>query len=68
GYLPRQDFARVLSKGWDVSVLLSGLSGAIESDKVASAINGFSMAAILTSVIGVGLGVLDYLSDLFKFD
>lgn len=51
-----------------MSVLLSALSGVIESEKVASAINGFSMAAILSSFIGVGLGVFDYLADLFKFD
>ncbi len=68
GNLPRQDFAPVIAKGGDVSVLLSALSGVIESEKVASAINGFSMAAILSSFIGVGLGVFDYLADLFKFD
>ncbi|MFQ1693403.1 aromatic amino acid transporter [Aeromonas veronii] len=68
GNLPRQDFATVIAKGGDVSVLLSALSGVIESEKVASAINGFSMAAILSSFIGVGLGVFDYLADLFKFD
>ena len=39
-----------------------------ESKAVANALNAFSMAAILSSFIGVGLGVFDYLADLFKFD
>ncbi|MFE8730878.1 aromatic amino acid transport family protein, partial [Aeromonas hydrophila] len=68
GNLPRQEFAPVIAQGGDVNVLLKALSGVIESEQVASAINGFSMAAILSSFIGVGLGVFDYLADLFKFD
>ena len=40
----------------------------IESRQVSQAINLFSMAAILSSFIGVGLGVFDYLADLFRFD
>ncbi|PJG57776.1 aromatic amino acid transporter [Aeromonas cavernicola] len=67
GNLPRQEFAPVIAQGGEVSALLSALSGVIESEKVASAINGFSMAAILSSFIGVGLGVFDYLADFFKF-
>jgi tryptophan-specific transport protein len=44
------------------------LASVIESEAVANALNLFSMAAILSSFIGVGLGVFDYLADLFKFD
>ncbi|SIR27132.1 tryptophan-specific transport protein [Aeromonas sp. RU39B] len=68
GNLPREHFGPVIAKGGDVDVLLQALGSVIESQKVASAINGFSMAAILSSFIGVGLGVFDYLADLFKFD
>ena len=48
--------------------LLKALGSVIESKAVANALNAFSMAAILSSFIGVGLGVFDYLADLFKFD
>ncbi|MGL5029874.1 MAG: aromatic amino acid transporter [Aeromonas sp.] len=68
GNLPRQDFANVIAQGGDVNVLLSALSGVIKSKHIANIINAFSMAAILSSFIGVGLGVFDYLADLFKFD
>jgi len=68
GNLPRSAFGPVIAKGGDVDVLLRALASVIESKQVSQAINLFSMAAILSSFIGVGLGVFDYLADLFKFD
>ncbi|MBR9873126.1 MAG: transposase [Vibrionaceae bacterium] len=68
GNLPRSEFGPVIERGGNVEALLSALGSAIDSDKVASAINTFSMAAILSSFIGVGLGVFDFLADLFKFE
>ena len=68
GNLPRSAFGPVIAKGGDVDVLLKALASVIESKRVSNAINLFSMAAILSSFIGVGLGVFDYLADLFKFD
>ncbi len=68
GNLPRSAFGPVIAKGGDVDVLLGALASVIESKQVSQAINLFSMAAILSSFIGVGLGVFDYLADLFKFD
>jgi tryptophan-specific transport protein len=68
GNLPRSQFGPVIEQGGNVDALLSALGTVIESEKVANAINSFSMAAILSSFIGVGLGVFDYLADLFKFE
>ncbi|MFM5256501.1 aromatic amino acid transporter [Aeromonas hydrophila] len=68
GNLPRSEFGPVVAQGGNVDVLLKALASVIESDAVANALNLFSMAAILSSFIGVGLGVFDYLADLFKFD
>ena len=68
GNLPRSAFGPVIAQGGDVDVLLKALASVIESRQVSQAINLFSMAAILSSFIGVGLGVFDYLADLFKFD
>ncbi|MFC5077739.1 aromatic amino acid transporter [Vibrio thalassae] len=68
GNLPRSDFGPVIAQGGNVDALLKALGSVIESDKVASAINTFSMAAILSSFIGVGLGVFDFLADFFKFE
>ena len=68
GNLPRSEFGPVVAQGGNVDVLLKALASVIESEAGASALNAFSMAAILSSFIGVGLGVFDYLADLFKFD
>ncbi|WP_051143783.1 aromatic amino acid transporter [Psychromonas hadalis] len=67
GNLPRNQFGPIIEQGGNVDALLTALASVIESDKVANAINAFSMAAILSSFIGVGLGVFDYMADLFKF-
>ena len=68
GSLPRERFAPVIEAGGEVNALLAALGGVIRSDTVAKAIHAFSMAAILSSFIGVGLGVFDYLADFFGFD
>lgn len=68
GNLSRDQFAPVIASDGNLDVLLGELGGVIESASVKQAINAFSMAAILSSFIGVGLGVFDYLADFFKFD
>ncbi|MEI6897767.1 MAG: aromatic amino acid transporter [Psychromonas sp.] len=68
GNLPRSAFAPIIEQGGNVDVLLLALATVIESEDVKNAINSFSMAAILSSFIGVGLGVFDYLADFFKFE
>lgn len=68
GNLPRQDFAPVIASDGNLDVLLSTLDGVIASERVKQSINAFSMAAILSSFIGVGLGLFDYLADFFGFD
>ena len=68
GNLPRTQFGPVLEQDGNVDALLDALNSVIASEKVAGAINAFSMAAILSSFIGVGLGVFDFLADFFHFD
>ncbi|MGN5149339.1 aromatic amino acid transporter [Aeromonas enteropelogenes] len=68
GNLPRQQFGPVIAQGGEVDALLNALGSVIDSRRVDHAVHAFSMAAILSSFIGVGLGVFDYLADLFKFD
>ena len=67
GNLPRDQFGPVLNTDKDqLGVLLATLGNVIDSGSVQKSINAFSWAAILSSFIGVGLGVFDYLADLFK--
>ncbi|KOO14912.1 transposase [Vibrio xuii] len=68
GNLPRESFGSVIEQGGNVDALLMALDSVIASQSVERAINAFSMAAILSSFIGVGLGVFDFLADLFRFE
>ena len=68
GNLPRHQFGSIIEQGGDIHVLLLALGSVINSAKIENALNIFSMAAILSSFIGVGLGVFDFLADLFKFE
>ncbi len=68
GNLPRSEFKQVFEAGGEWKSLLGALEQVIDSKKVLNIINSFSIAAILSSFIGVGLGVFDYLSDFFQFD
>lgn len=68
GNLPRDQFAPIIASDGNIDVLLKTLGGVIDSPQIKQSLNAFSMAAILSSFIGVGLGVFDFLADFFKFD
>ncbi|WP_301098327.1 aromatic amino acid transporter [Otariodibacter sp.] len=68
GNLPRDQFAPIIAQDGNLDVLLAALNNVIESESVKHTLNAFSIAAILSSFIGVGLGVFDFLADVFKFD
>jgi len=68
GNIPRSEFPPIIKQGGNVDLLLSQLSSIINSAKVTQTINAFSIAAILSSFIGVGLGLFDFLADLFHFE
>lgn len=68
GNLPRGAFAPVIASDGNLDVLLATVGKVVESSVVKQAINAFTIAAIVSSFIGVGLGVFDYIADLFKFD
>lgn len=64
GNIHRHDFSPIIAQGGNVDILLSTISSVVDSKSIANAIQIFSMAAILSSFIGVGLGLFDYLADL----
>lgn len=59
---------QVIESGGNADALLNQLSTVIEVSFVSQVISAFSVAAILSSFIGVGLGLFDFLADLFKFE
>lgn len=68
GNLPRANFVEVVQKGGQVSALLEALGGAVESEQVSIIFQAFTVGAVVSSFIGVGLGVFDYLADLFAIN
>ncbi len=68
GNLPRDRFVEIIANDGNLEILLNALGSTIESGSIKQALNAFSVSAILSSFIGVGLGVFDFLADLFKFD
>lgn len=66
GNLARAEFAPIIASDGNIDILLKTLGNAIDSPMIKHTLNSFSIVAILSSFIGVGLGVFDFLADLFK--
>lgn len=67
GVLPRESFAPILASNGDLGVLLQHISERVDAGQISQTIHAFSIAAILSSFIGVGLGTFDFLADFFGF-
>jgi len=68
GNIPRFNFREVMATGGNIEALLGVLAYELSGQNTLSVvINAFSAAAILSSFIGVGLGVFDFLADAFQF-
>lgn len=68
GNLPRHEFAPVLAADGDVSVLLQALSAHINTQGLNQFLDAFAFMAIISSFLGVTLGLFDYIRDLFSFN
>ena len=66
GNLPRSGFGQVIAAQDNVAALLQALAG-VAGDGLVRVLSFFSYMAIATSFLGVTLGLLDYLGDLFGF-
>ncbi|WP_341659705.1 aromatic amino acid transporter [Vibrio sp.] len=68
GNIPREGFIPIINNGGNVDFLISSLSNRVGGDIIEKASFSFSLAAIISSFIGVGLGLFDFISDFFKFE
>ena len=66
GVIPRSDFVAINEAGGNVGHLVSALEQKIGSTTIQRAINLFSNFAIISSFLGVGLSLFDYIADRFK--
>lgn len=65
GNLPRANFASVIAKDGDIEVLLNALGNVIASGSIKKALDAFTVAAVVSSFVGVGLGLFDFIADFF---
>lgn len=68
GNIPRDSFGPIIAQGGNVDALLISVRDTLDVENLSNIISAFSAAAILSSFIGVGLGVFDFLADLFQFN
>ncbi|NOI58281.1 aromatic amino acid transporter [Vibrio coralliilyticus] len=68
GNLSRTEFPEIIAQGGDINVLLQHLKTSVSTAALYKVISAFSAAAILSSFIGIGLGVFDFLADALQFE
>lgn len=69
GNLPREQFASVIAQGGNIDALLQELRASLPNNNILSEIlAAFSVAAILSSFVGVGFGLFDFLADFFQLE
>ncbi len=68
GNIARPDFKQVVADGGNIGVLVAALSSVSSGKSMGTLLNLFANFAIISSFLGVTLGLFDYLADLFKFD
>lgn len=66
GNISRESFIDINKAGGNMGILVNALSQSGEHSIVNTALTIFSNFAIITSFLGVGLGLFDYISDLFS--
>jgi len=67
GIIPRHEFVGINETGGNVGDLVSAMELKMGSSSIQSALNLFSYFAIISSFLGVGLSLFDYIADLFDF-
>ena len=67
GNISREAFIDINKTGGNIGVLVDALTRSGDKGIVNTAFTIFSNFAIITSFLGVGLGLLDYIADLFSF-
>jgi len=68
GIIPRNEFVTINAAGGNVGDLIGALEQKIGDSTIQKAINFFSNFAIISSFLGVGLSLFDYIADRFKLD
>lgn len=68
GNIARMDFKEVIAQGGNVSHLIAAASSNLNGAFLLRMLESFAFLAVVTSFLGAGLGLFDYIADLCGFD
>ena len=68
GNIPRDQFKSIIGAGGNMGDLMSVLGEVGGGEKLSTLLNVFANIAVVSSFLGVTLGLFDYIADKFSFD
>lgn len=68
GVLPREEFEVINAAGGNVGDLVKAIETKIDQSSIQAALNFFTNFAIISSFLGVGLSLFDYVADRFSLE
>lgn len=68
GNIPRDQFTSIFASGGNIGNLVATLSNGIDDDRLSNLLGAFANLAVVSSFLGVSLGLFDFIADKFNFD
>ena len=68
GNITREDFKPIIESGGNIGDLVAALSIVADSNALSTLLNIFANLAVVSSFLGAGIGLFDFIADKFKFD
>ena len=68
GNIPRSQFTAIFATGGNIGDLVAALSGGAGNERLSNLLGAFANLAVVSSFLGVTLGLFDFIADKFSFD
>lgn len=68
GNISRVDFKPIIESGGNIGDIVGALSSVANSDSLSATLNAFANLAVVSSFLGVAIGLFDYIADKFKIE
>ena len=67
GQIPRAEFGQIIANGGNIGALVEAISKQQDQAGLLAVLNTFANLAVISSFLGVGLGLFDFIADKFQF-
>ncbi|MCP5381625.1 MAG: tryptophan permease [Kordiimonadaceae bacterium] len=68
GNISREEFKPIIASGGNIGDMVGALSDVAQNKSLSAAINAFANFAIVSSFLGVSIGLFDFIADKFNID